>query len=276
MDRIEKELKVSTCVTFAPALASASDKNSYPEAELVTKAQQGDEQAFATLFDLYKKRVYSICLLMTGDAAEAEDSAQDAFIRVFRRLNTFRGDAAFSTWLYRVVVNTVLMKLRKRGLQQVSYDNPICMDSSTVERDFGRTDTQLAGVLDRIALARAIKELPTGYRTVFILHDVQGYEHHEIARMLHCSLGTSKSQLHKARLRIREMLLAYRKTALRKPAHKPRVQNARGNAESLAPSDGARQTATSAAAAAAGSDPWELLARDVVSEMEQTEEKRCA
>ena len=207
---------MSTCVTYATALAPVSDKPTNPEAELVAKAQQGDAEAFAALFEQYKKRVYSICLLMTGDATEAEDSAQDAFIRVFRRLSTFRGDAAFSTWLYRVVVNTVLMKLRKRGPQQVSYDNPICMESSTVERDFGRIDTQLAGVLDRIALARAIKDLPTGYRTIFILHDVQGYEHHEIARMLHCSLGTSKSQLHKARLRIRELLLAHNKSTPRK------------------------------------------------------------
>lgn len=188
------------------AVPTAAKSNQSPEPDFVVRAQQGDEEAFAVLFEQYKRRVYSICLLMTGDAAEAEDLTQDAFVRVFGRLNTFRGDAAFSTWLYRVVVNTVLMKLRKRKPQQVSYDNPLSVGESMLERDFGRSDTQLEGVLDRITLARAIKELPEGYRTVFILHDVLGYHHHEIAPLLCCSLGTSKSQLHKARLKIRELL----------------------------------------------------------------------
>lgn len=198
---------MSTCVSsIMSAVPTAAKSNPSPESDFVVRAQQGDEEAFAALFEQYKRRVYSICLLMTGDAAEAEDLTQDAFVRVFGRLNTFRGDAAFSTWLYRVVVNTVLMKLRKRKPQQVSYDNPLSVGESMLERDFGRSDTQLEGVLDRITLARAIKELPEGYRTVFILHDVLGYHHHEIAPLLCCSLGTSKSQLHKARLKIRELL----------------------------------------------------------------------
>jgi RNA polymerase sigma-70 factor (ECF subfamily) len=174
--------------------------------DLVTRAKQGDQDAFATLFDLHKKRVYSLCLRMTGNVVEAEDLAQDAFIQVFRKLETFRGDASFSTWLYRVVVNTVLMKLRRRHLKEVSLDEPVRLESSSVPRDIGRDDGELMGTVDRIALNRAIQELPKGCRRIFLLHEVEGYEHHEIARMLRCSVGNSKSQLHKARLKMREML----------------------------------------------------------------------
>ncbi len=150
--------------------------------------------------------MYSLCLRMTGDVVEAEDLAQDAFIQVFRKLATFRGDATFSTWLYRVVVNTVLMKLRKRQLRQVSLDEPVRLESSYVPRDVGRDDMDLIGTVDRIALERAIQELPAGCRTIFLLHEVEGYEHQEIAKLLRCSVGNSKSQLHKARLKMREML----------------------------------------------------------------------
>jgi RNA polymerase sigma-70 factor, ECF subfamily len=177
---------------------------------LVARAKQGDQEAFSALFDLHKKRVYSLCLRMTGNVVEAEDLAQDAFIQVFRKLETFRGDATFSTWLYRVVVNTVLMKLRRRHLREVSLDEPVRLESSTVPRDIGRDDGKLVGTVDRIALSRAIQELPKGCRTIFLLHEVEGYEHHEIARMLRCSVGNSKSQLHKARLKMREMLAAHK------------------------------------------------------------------
>src|SRR6266496_1070448 len=175
--------------------------------ELVARAQAGDGEAFAALFEQHKKRVYSLCLLMTGDVADAEDLTQDAFIQVFRKLGTFRGDSAFSTWLYRVAVNTVLMSLRKRKPRQVSLDEPVCIDHSFVPRDFGTRDLELSGTVDRIVLSRAIKELPAGYRKIFILHEVEGYQHHEIAALLHCSVGNSKSQLHKAKLKIRELLM---------------------------------------------------------------------
>ncbi len=173
---------------------------------LVARARQGDEEAFAALFDLHKRRVYSLCLRMTGDVVEAEDLAQDAFIQVFRKLATFRGDATFSTWLYRVVVNTVLMKFRRRRLRPVSLDEPVRLESSYVQRDVSRDDLDLLGAVDRIALQRAVEELPAGCRTIFLLHEVEGYEHQEIARLLRCSVGNSKSQLHKARLKMREML----------------------------------------------------------------------
>lgn len=176
--------------------------------QLVIRAKNGEEEAFAALFEAHKKRVYTLCWQMVGDVADAEDLTQEAFIQAFRKLATFRGDSAFSTWIYRIAVNTVLMKLRQRKPQQVSYDEPIWVNSTLLQREYGCSDPRLLGVVDRVALARAIRELPEGYRTIFILHDVEGYDHGEIAELMHCSTGNSKSQLHKARLKIREFLMA--------------------------------------------------------------------
>jgi RNA polymerase sigma-70 factor (ECF subfamily) len=174
--------------------------------DLVKRAQIGDADAFASLFHAHKAKVYSVCLRMTNNTAEAEDLTQDAFLQVFRKLATFRGDSALSTWLYRIAVNTVLMHFRKKALKQVSLDEPYSQDAKVVRREYGSRDDRLTGCVDRIALARAIKELPDGYRTIFLLHEVEGYEHQEIAELLDCSVGNSKSQLHKAKLRIRELL----------------------------------------------------------------------
>lgn len=174
--------------------------------QLITRAQRGDSGAFGLLFHRHKARIYSVCLRMTNNTAEAEDLTQDAFLQVFRKLATFRGDSALSTWLYRIAVNTVLMHFRKKALRQVSLDEPYSQDAKTVRREYGSRDERLVGCVDRIALARAITELPVGYRTIFLLHEVEGYEHQEIAGLLKCSVGNSKSQLHKAKLRIRELL----------------------------------------------------------------------
>jgi len=176
------------------------------DAELVRMAQQGNGDAFATLFHSHKGKVYSICLRMTGNTAEAEDLTEDAFLQVFRKLASFRGDSAFSTWLYRVTVNTVLMHFRKRGLKQISLDEPVNRPAGPQKREHGKIDDRLSGSLDRIDLARALQELPTGYRTIFLLHEIDGYEHHEIAELLRCSVGNSKSQLHKAKVRMRDLL----------------------------------------------------------------------
>lgn len=180
------------------------------QAELIRKAQQGDGDAFAALFEANKMWVYSLCLRMTNNVAEAEDLAQEAFLQVFRKLATFRGESAFSTWLYRLTVNTVLMHFRKKSLAHVSLDEPYTRDngSKPMPREYGSRDLRLAGCVDRLALIQAIQELPEGYRIVFLLHEVEGYEHSEIAEFLGCSTGNSKSQLHKARLRIRELLNA--------------------------------------------------------------------
>jgi len=174
--------------------------------DLIKRAQTGDCDAFASLFHAHKARIYSVCLRMTNNTAEAEDLTQDAFLQVFRKLATFRGDSALSTWLYRIAVNTVLMHFRKKALKQVSLDEPYNQDAKLVKREYGSKDGRLVGSVDRIALSRAIKELPDGYRTIFLLHEVEGYEHQEIAELLDCSVGNSKSQLHKAKLRIRELL----------------------------------------------------------------------
>ncbi len=175
--------------------------------DLVKRAQDGDSEAFAALFHAHKARIYSVCLRMTNNAAEAEDLTQDAFLQVFRKIGSFRGDSAFSTWLHRISVNTVLMHFRKKSLSQVSLDEPYSNeDGSKMRREFGTRDTDLTGCVDRISLARAMTELPPGYRSIFLLHEVEGYEHKEIAEMLGCSVGNSKSQLHKAKLRIRELL----------------------------------------------------------------------
>ncbi len=177
------------------------------DSDVIRRAQEGDSDAFAALFHAHKARIYSVCLRMTNNAAEAEDLTQDAFLQVFRKIATFRGDSAFSTWLHRIAVNTVLMHFRKKSLCQVSLDEPYSnSDGAKIRREYGTKDNRLAGCVDRVALAWAIKDLPHGYRTIFLLHEVEGYEHQEIAEMLGCSVGNSKSQLHKAKLRIRELL----------------------------------------------------------------------
>ena len=174
--------------------------------KIAERAQKGDSEAFADLFHAHKARIYSICLRMTNNTAQAEDLTQDAFLQVFRKLSTFRGKSALSTWLHRIAVNTVLMHFRKKTLKQISLDEPSSYDAATVRREYGRRDGHLSGSVDRITLTRAIGDLPAGYRTIFLLHEVNGYEHQEIAKMLDCSVGNSKSQLHKAKSRIRESL----------------------------------------------------------------------
>lgn len=181
------------------------------ETQLIARAQKGDEEAFSALFETHKRRVYSLCLRMTGNTAEAEDLTQEAFLQLFRKIATFRGESAFSTWLHRLAVNVVLMHLRKKGLQQVSLDEPDTSQDESVKRDYGDDDRRLVGSIDRLSLSRAIAELPPGYRAVFVLHDIEGYEHNEIAEMMNCSVGNSKSQLHKARMKLRERLREERK-----------------------------------------------------------------
>ena len=196
------------------------------DAQLIARAQQGDEQAFASLFDLHKRRVYSLCLRMTGDTAEAEDLSQEAFLQLFRKISTFRGESAFSTWLHRLVVNVVLMHLRKKGLQQVSLDDVDTSQDEPVKREYGDDDKRLLHSIDRLTLSRAIEALPPGYRAVLVLHDVEGYEHNEIAQILNCSVGNSKSQLHKARLKLRDTLRSQRWQA---PRGAPTVADGTGD-----------------------------------------------
>jgi RNA polymerase sigma-70 factor, ECF subfamily len=181
------------------------------EAEAIEKAKQGDAEAFEFLYGLHKRRVYSLCLRMTGNTAAAEDLTQEAFLQLFRKIGTFRGESAFSTWLHRMAVNVVLMQLRKKNLPMVPIDETTeGEDEGTIRKEPGAPDERLAGSIDRLRLQRAVDELPPGYRTIFVLHDVEGYEHNEIAQLVGCSIGNSKSQLHKARIKLRELLRANR------------------------------------------------------------------
>jgi RNA polymerase sigma-70 factor, ECF subfamily len=177
------------------------------EAEAIERAREGDRTAFECLYRLHSRRVYAVCLRMLADPTEAEDLTQEAFLLLFRKIHTFRGESAFSTWLHRLVVNLVLMHLRKKSPPIVSIEaTPDPDDDTSPNIDMGGPDLLLEGSIDRINLERCIGQLPAGYRTMFVLHDVQGYEHREIAEMLGRSVGDSKSQLHKARTRLRELL----------------------------------------------------------------------
>ncbi len=178
------------------------------EPEAIRLAQQGDPAAFERIYRLHGRRVYALCLRMVGNTAEAEDLTQEAFLQLFRKIHTFRGESAFSTWLHRLSVNVVLMRLRKKTLAETSLEETTDPDEETggPRKDFGGPDLRLSGSIDRVNLQRAVEQLPPGYKTVFVLHDVQGYEHNEIAEIMGCSIGNSKSQLHKARMRLRELL----------------------------------------------------------------------
>jgi RNA polymerase sigma-70 factor (ECF subfamily) len=187
------------------------------EAEAIERAKQGDAEAFEVLYNLHKRRVYSLCLRMTANTAEAEDLAQEAFLQLFRKIGTFRGESAFSTWLHRMAVNVVLMRLRKKGLPVVPLDDTPETEEEAPKKELGAPDAVLAGSIDRLQLERAVAALPPGYRMIFVLHDVEGYEHNEIAGIVGCSIGNSKSQLHKARMKLRELL----KTSRAEKAGKP-------------------------------------------------------
>jgi len=176
------------------------------EAEAIERAKQGDAEAFALLYGLHKRRVYSLCLRMTANSAKAEDLTQEAFLQLFRKIGTFRGESAFSTWLHRMAVNVVLMQLRKKSLPVVPLEETLESEEGPPKKELGAQDPVLSGSIDRLRLQRAVEALPPGYRRIFVLHDVEGYEHNEIAAMVGCSIGNSKSQLHKARMKLRESL----------------------------------------------------------------------
>ncbi|PYU09134.1 MAG: RNA polymerase subunit sigma-24 [Acidobacteria bacterium] len=166
---------------------------------------QGDIQAFESIYRTYCEFVHRICLRMLRDPAEADDAAQDVFVCVFRKINTFRGESAFSSWLYRLTTNSVLMRFRKKKHTWISLEERGDDDGASYS-EIEAVDLNLSGVLDRIDLQSAIAVLPNGYKTAFVLHDIQGYDHREIAKMFGYSTGNSKSQLHKARLRLRSLL----------------------------------------------------------------------
>ncbi len=181
-----------------------------------TSSDAGNERThppiseFEDIYETYRSRVWALCLRMTGNPDDAEDLTQETFVRMFQKLDTFRGESAFCTWLRRIAINVVLLRFQKaswrreRSIEELTDVNPLT--GCPHAKEFGQIDTELMETIDRVALQRAISQLPPGFRAVFILHDVEGYEHVEISRLMGCSVGTSKSQLHKARLKMRELL----------------------------------------------------------------------
>lgn len=186
-------------------VASVAETEAVPTSDyvLAQKAAKNDMEAFEEIYKRHNRRVYSLCLRMTGNASEAEDLAQDVFVHLHRKIGSFRGESSFTTWLHRLTVNQVLMHFRKRGvrLERTTEDGDV-----PVQIVLGTDKPNHMPVVERIALDNAIAQLPNGYRTVFMLHDVEGHEHEEVARILGCAVGTSKSQLHKARMKLRGLL----------------------------------------------------------------------
>ena len=168
---------------------------------------QGDIQSFEFIYRSYCEFVHRICLRMLRDPIEAEDATQDVFVCVYRKINTFRGESAFSSWLYRLTTNSVLMRFRKNKHKNawISLEDHREEETASCSKISGR-DMKQSSLLERIDLQTAIDVLPEGYKSAFVLHEIQGYDHHEIAKMFGHSAGNSKSQLHKARLRLRNLL----------------------------------------------------------------------
>jgi RNA polymerase sigma-70 factor (ECF subfamily) len=184
--------------------------SAHQERATIANAQRGEAAAFEQLYLEHHRRVFNLCYRMVNDWSRAEELTQDTFLQVYRKLESFRFESAFSTWIHRIAVNMVLMHLRQnRALtHEVAFETSIADDgeSTFTYESIGRSDERLEHILDRVALEDAISRLPEGYRVIFLLHDVEGYEHHEIAELLGCSIGNTKSQLHKARLKIRRYL----------------------------------------------------------------------
>jgi RNA polymerase sigma-70 factor, ECF subfamily len=202
-ETVEISLFQAPAVQVVPVEKSAAVDANAGDIELCRLASQGDLAAFEIIYQRYHRRTYSLTLRMTGSQTEAEDLTQEVFIQLFRKIGSFRGDSAFSTWLHRLTVNQVLMHFRRRSYKNEKTSEDGEMPEQTVH---GTANPNRMPVVDRIALKNAIAELPNGYRNVFLLHDVEGFEHEEVARHLGISVGTSKSQLHKARLKLRALL----------------------------------------------------------------------
>lgn len=199
-----KTLSLSEWVNVSEGVTECETPDQGGDFKLAQLAASGDVGSFEELYRRHHRRVYSICLRMLQNPTEAEDLTQDVFIQLFRKIGSFRGDSAFTTWLHRMTVNQVLMHFRKRNVK---------LEKTTEEGEtpeqivMGTANPDRMPIVDKIALQDAVDQLPNGYKNVFLLHDVQGYEHEEVAKILGCSVGTSKSQLHKARLKMRKLLM---------------------------------------------------------------------
>ena len=206
-DALPLQMEESATVSFFQTPVVAENEIIEADAsdfDLTQMAAKNNISAFEMLYERHHRRVYSLCLRMTNSQTEAEDLTQEVFIQLFRKVSSFRGDSAFSTWLHRMTVNQVLMYFRRRSVKNEKTSESGEMPEQAVR---GPENPRKMPVVDRIALKNAVAQLPNGYRNVFILHDVHGYEHEEVARLMGISVGTSKSQLHKARLKLRGLLI---------------------------------------------------------------------
>ena len=196
--KINPEAKPAISRTSGLRLVGGSQTSDYA---LACAAANGRMSALGDLYERHNRRVFAVCLGMTRNPAQAEDLTQEVFVHLVRKIGLFRGDSQFTTWLHRLTVNLVLMHFRRKDTQgQQQHD-------SLGERLLHLARPPLgAQLIDRMALLSALRRLPSGCRTVFVLFEIGGYKHDEIATMLGCSSGTSKSQLHRARLKLRGLL----------------------------------------------------------------------
>jgi RNA polymerase sigma-70 factor (ECF subfamily) len=177
------------------------------EGEAIERARQGDATAFEYLYKAHSRRVYNLCLRISKNPVEAEDLAQQAFLQVFRKIGTFRGEACFSTWLHRVVVNVVLMRLRRRKPTELFAPSSDSTDTNGSDQPSPcPADASMLAAIEGLNLWRAVGQLPAKSRHLFLLHEVMGYRHSEIASLVGCSIGCSKSQLHRVRKHLRRLL----------------------------------------------------------------------
>lgn len=189
--------------TESPVTTTQPDENRVAERALVERARHGDVAAFESIYRLHAGRVYALCLRMTADAAQARELAQDVFVRVWEKLGSYRGDAALSSWVHRIAVNVVLMARRgdRRRERRVTHTEDPSVNGSMREADLHAPDVE-----QEIDLERAIAALPPRARRVFVLHDIEGFRHDEIARMTGNAEGTLRAQLHRARRLLMEAL----------------------------------------------------------------------
>jgi RNA polymerase sigma-70 factor (ECF subfamily) len=173
------------------------------DAEIVARMKAGDLTAFEDVYRQHGRRLYSLGLRMLGQAADAEDALQEVFLQAFRKLGSFKGESALGTWLYRLAMNLYLDRLRSRGAHEDRATDRLEAAGPAFTQD---RDPGVEMAVNRLDLERALDQLPAGYRAAFVLHDVEGFEHREVGTILGISEGTSKSQVHKARMRLRQLL----------------------------------------------------------------------
>jgi RNA polymerase sigma-70 factor (ECF subfamily) len=171
--------------------------------ELVQRCQHGDAAAFEEVYRAHAGRLYNLVFRMAGSAHDAEDLLQEIFLHAHRKMGSFRGDSSLGTWLYRLAVNHCLDVLRGRQAKMTRVTDSLDEEGAA---EPAAVSPMVPTAVSRLDLERAIARLPAGCRVAFVLHDVEGFEHNEIAKMLGVSEGTSKSQVHKARMKLRAML----------------------------------------------------------------------